>query len=158
MPTSYKTVGAHQKHLLGSSLANAILCSECHQVPGSVASTGHLDLTPGAEVIFGTAATDTTQGVYPNPTYDRSTASCSGTYCHGNFKNGNTANAPVWTGGTVQAACGSCHGLPPKTVAQGGTHPASSGLLNCYTCHGTVISNSGAIINKSLHMNGVINF
>ena len=58
--------------------------------------------------------------------------------------------APMWTGGTSEATCGSCHGLPPV-----GHTPAP--LTGCTACHADVVNSSGTIIDKTKHINGKIN-
>jgi len=78
-------------------------------------------------------------------------ATCSGVYCHGAvLQPGGSNNHPTWTtvDGT-QAACGTCHGLPP-----GGTHPSSSS--QCETCHGEVIAAGHVFLRPELHIDGVV--
>ena len=156
-------VGAHQIHLLGSSLSADILCSECHVVPPGVSSSGHLDGTPRAEVVFSNTLTNTrTTGVVPSPTYDPAPFKCANTYCHGNFKNGNSNFVPVWNDASgSQMACGTCHGdvtkatlaerALPKTSAQGGTHV---NVTTCSACHGDVVDANLRIISPAKHVNG----
>ncbi|CAF3693620.1 unnamed protein product [Rotaria sp. Silwood1] len=49
-----------------------------------------------AEINFGELAHDTLGGgIVPNPTWDRSTATCSNVYCHGTFKGGNTSASGI---------------------------------------------------------------
>jgi predicted CxxxxCH...CXXCH cytochrome family protein len=56
-------------------------------------------------------------------------------------------------------ACGRCHGNPPTTGSAASTHSGYVGqpTTSCSTCHGTVVNSSGQIINKNLHINGVVN-
>jgi predicted CxxxxCH...CXXCH cytochrome family protein len=134
--TTARAVGAHQQHLTASPLRAAVACSECHVVPTSTSHTnGVVEVTFGALARTGGAA----------PVWNG--ASCSASYCHGNFRNGNAANAPTWTrvDGT-QAACGTCHSIPP-----GGTHP--QGVTQCGSCHDGYSQTS---VNVALHMNGSI--
>ncbi len=63
--------------------------------------------------------------------------------------------APVWTLGSSQAFCGSCHGTQPSTPAHAGvTFP------NCNGCHPGTVDPNGAIHfdvgGTTKHMNGVI--
>ncbi len=164
--TSSSKVGAHQAHL-NPQFAAAVACSECHSVPANLDYTGadgHLDGTPGAEVIFGTLASKPTDGgaVSPNPVYTSSTLSCGSTYCHGTFKAGNLINAPAWNN-PAAAACGTCHGDPVSgNPRPGGSHSTSD---NCGVCH-TVAGGGPAvatynssdttwtITNKDFHING----
>ena len=85
--------------------------------------------------------------------WDHETGVCSNVYCHGEFKwngSGNLDNDPVWTtvDGT-QAACGTCHGLPPAPPHFNGDQ--------CSMCHGSVVDENRNIINKEKHMNGEYN-
>src|SRR6266702_180107 len=130
-------VGAHQQHLAGSALAGPIACGECHTVPTSTAhSNGTVDLTWGAIAITGGA----------KPAFDAATATCASTYCHGQFTGGNVLNAPVWTvvGGS-QAACGSCHGVPPPAP-----HVASTDCGSCHTGY------TATTVNAATHVDGKV--
>jgi len=156
-------VGAHQLHLSGVKIGSNVVCNECHKVPGGFKSDEHIDNSPRAEVVFGSFSK--LQNV--NPTYNFSDNKCSNTYCHGNFKFSKVNSqyqfaytedfmvgsnySPKWNkvDGT-QAACGTCHGLPPK-----GHQDAS--LKSCGTCHVGIVDNRGNIINSSKHINGQIN-
>jgi predicted CxxxxCH...CXXCH cytochrome family protein len=153
-------VGAHQAHLKGLHQISApVACTVCHVVPADLHSPGHVDTLPPAEVVFsGLALNDGA-----SPVWDRTTATCAGSYCHG----GGTAMAadtaaalrkPVWTLGTSQAYCGSCHGNPPST-------PAHAGVVypDCARCHAQTVTPNGGIIvsgppgaQTSAHINGVI--
>jgi predicted CxxxxCH...CXXCH cytochrome family protein len=174
-------VGAHQIHYIGSSLAGAMYCNDCHVVPGPTYAPGHIDNSPNAEVLINSpiARVETNKPGTPNyspslprfspsPVYDAATLKCSSTYCHGNFKNGNTTFAPVWNDATgSQMACGTCHGdvsrptalerSLPKTAARGGTHPTLPQGWTCANCHGEVVNSSTQIINPTKHMNGKLN-
>ena len=158
-PTS-RGVGAHQAHLFGKQDISApIACSACHAVPTDVHSPGHIDHALPATVTFsGLAVADGA-----TPVYDASKLSCSTSYCHGGgskladdtkFK----LRTPVWTLGSSQAFCGSCHGLPPGDAEHAGiTYP------DCARCHASTVTPNGAIIvagpvgaRTSTHLNGVI--
>ena len=110
--TSAPGVGAHQRHLTGGSIRRAIPCDECHRVP---TTTDHalqpLDLTWGPLA--------TARGAVPS--FDSASLTCTN-YCHGLAARGGTNTSPVWNrvDGT-QAACGTCHGLPPRLPASGGS-------------------------------------
>jgi len=145
--TNFIGVGAHQAHLLDSNLTSALACAECHTVPASFADPAHIDGDGKAELIWGSVAK--TGGAAPQ--FDDQTGGCAGTYCHSGGKFG-TNPVPVWTEvGTDQAACGTCHELPPSTATG---HPAILDGVSCITCHRTVVDADLAIIDKSLHMNG----
>lgn len=166
-----KSVGSHQIHLLGSSLAGPVPCTECHTVPPAVYDPGHLDSSSPAEVVFNDVLTNTRTGitpgeptVTPQPSYNSTTAKCANTYCHGAFVNGNSDFTPVWNDPSgTQMACGTCHGdvtktgaerALPKTSARGGTHP---NFTSCYICHDDVIDANLKIINPAKHINGKLN-
>lgn len=166
--STYHGVGAHQKHLAAGSLGRGVKCVECHTVPATTFSPGHLDTQLPAEVVFNDtlARLTTANGTYhPVPVYSASTTRCSNTYCHGDWKAlratssytfaytdsvmSGAAFSPSWTGGTADAGCGTCHGLPPQG------HMAAT-LQICANCHTGVVNGSGAIIDKSKHINGKI--
>jgi predicted CxxxxCH...CXXCH cytochrome family protein len=135
---STRAVGAHQAHVNKGTFSTPMACNECHLVPISTShSNGKVDIAWGALAKKG--------GV--TPAWNGTT--CSASYCHGNFTGGNTAAAPAWTtSGTL--ACNSCHALPPATAAH--SNPA----LACSTCHGPGYSASAQTVDKTLHINGVV--
>jgi hypothetical protein len=168
--TSIPAVGAHAAHLAYGVSLESVRCVECHNVPAVWNGSGHIDPAP-AEIVFngtlGRLVTGDGSNI-PAPTYNGGTSSCAGTYCHGNFvvrkatapaeygfayadtviRGG--AFAPVWTGGSTQATCGStCHALPPQGhLASGPT---------CNGCHSGVVDANNNIIDSSLHINGKVN-
>lgn len=169
MTSSDPAVGAHQAHLIYYNyLAGVTACQECHVVPQNYGDPGHIDESPGAEVIFnGTLAVTVTEGGnrVPIPNYNPASNSCSAVYCHGNWgllkvqstnksgyaediMEGNSA-APNWIDAN-SAACGSCHGLPP-------TGHIGKDLSECANCHGDVVDGSGNIIDNAEHDNGQVN-
>ena len=168
--TTKSGVGAHAKHLVSGSLGKLMKCVECHTVPTTLRAQGHIDTQLPAEVVFNDtlARLATGGGSYvPSPTYTPSTATCANTYCHGNWQMkktgsgyayiftdsvmwGNIANDAAWTGGTSEASCSSCHGLPP-------TGHVTFPLNSCANCHTGVVNGSGNIINPALHVNGKAN-
>jgi predicted CxxxxCH...CXXCH cytochrome family protein len=140
--TSFPGVGAHQRHLVGGSVRGPLACSDCHTVPATVAhATQPLDLTWGALARADGAS----------PTYDRTAHTCAN-YCHGSTMG--VLVLPVWNlvNGS-QAACGTCHGLPPAAP-----HPAvSGGTPACAGCHaGTVNANGTINLAGGLHVNGLV--
>jgi predicted CxxxxCH...CXXCH cytochrome family protein len=139
-------VGAHTSHVSTSSTWRAdVPCLSCHEVPEEALSPGHIDPGPAEMVWGGIAGED--GGV---PVFDGTT--CSGVYCHGStLYSGGSLEAPIWT--TVdgsQAACGTCHGLPPD--------PPHATDTSCVTCHGSVVDGSTTIVAPELHINGVVDF
>jgi predicted CxxxxCH...CXXCH cytochrome family protein len=153
--------GAHLKHLTGTLLRAApIACAECHAVPTAPPGppgSGDPHGDGVATVVFGRLAT--TDGARPG--FSPVTLGCSATYCHGSTLQGGTATAPVWNviDGRY-SACGACHGLPPPTTSQGGTHPDVAAAQDCSGCHaGYGGVRGGAItVNPTLHLNGVVDF
>ncbi len=131
--TTARAVGAHQKHLTGGATGPAVACTTCHAVPTSLS---HLDgvalvALTGPAAIGGAATWSGT--------------TCA-TYCHGATLNaGGSLAAPSWTGGPSQAACGTCHGIPPPAP-----HTTST---SCGTCH---TGYTATTVNATLHLNGAI--
>lgn len=143
--TTLRGVGAHQAHLAtGATWHRDIACSECHAVPATVSSVGHIDTPLPAELRFtGVGAGGTWNG-----------ANCT-SYCHGTTLKtsagtpaGGTATSPVWTrvDGT-QKQCTSCHGSPPPAP-----HPASTA---CDSCHADAGPNQ-TIKTPSQHIDGTV--
>jgi predicted CxxxxCH...CXXCH cytochrome family protein len=138
LPTE-RAVGAHQRHLGGGVIGPAVACAECHAVPTDLT---HLDGTPA--VVFGPAARR--GGATPSWNGD----SCATSYCHGGtLAAGGSNQAPRWTGGPPQAACGTCHGAPPPS------HAATS--TTCSTCHPGTVRQDGTIdLAGGLHLDGTL--
>lgn len=135
---SYPGVGAHQFHVAETSTHAAIPCDECHRVPERVGSPGHIDDGGPAEISFGALS----QAEQRAPAYDFRTRTCRDSYCHGEAR-------PIWTSPRdSDAACGSCHGLPPPLP-----HPQSD---RCSACHGDVIDDSRRFLAPARHPDGVV--
>lgn len=151
--TTARGVGAHASHLaaLAGPGANpqtyaAIACSECHVVPVANDDGGHFDTSLPAEVTFGPRA----RARGATPSFDG--VGCSNVACHGGTSTTPGAT-PSWTivNGS-QAACGTCHGLPPPAP-----HPATSNAIgDCARCHGMVIDAAAAFVAPALHVNGSV--
>jgi predicted CxxxxCH...CXXCH cytochrome family protein len=138
-------VGAHQAHLAGGEFSRPVACDECHVVPTDVES--HITTPPPAVLTFSSVAT--TDGA--TPVWDRTTTKCSGAYCHGSAQLGGANPTPAWTTtDPPQAACGSCHSLPPPAP-----HSTSTG---CVGCHPNVINDQGQLIDRQKHVNGHVDF
>ncbi len=159
--TAVRGVGAHTAHLSGKSSSNGFACGTCHLVPASPDAPGHVDSDLPAELNFSNLALS--DGA--SPAWNTSSTSCSDSYCHGNWSlakeqstssfvyandvmQGNNAS-PTWTD-SESAACGTCHGLPPT-----GHNPFA--LSACANCHGSVVDSDGNIIDKTKHVNGMVN-
>ena len=104
--------------------------------------SGHVnDSSPHAEINFSDFVSDSGN---LSSHWDRDAATCSNVYCHGAFTfykdssdyqwvytdsviTGNYSNV-VWNSvGTGEAACGTCHGLPPEGHF--------SAITECGNCH-----------------------
>ena len=150
--------GAHDGHVNGTRrLRGPVTCSECHVTPSVVNSPGHIDTGPPAEITFGALA----RADGANPAWDVSAKTCSGTGCHGGGTRlaGDTApgllRTPSWSGSTDQAACGTCHGVPPGDAL----HVATLTLADCAQCHAATVDRFGNIridSGTSTHMNGQV--
>jgi predicted CxxxxCH...CXXCH cytochrome family protein len=156
-------VGAHQAHLaqIGSQMGSVsqikhavIPCAECHIVPASVFDVGHLDPAGlPAEIQFGVLAS---LGQKTPPKLDKTNPQapkCTNTYCHGGSLCDGYGKAPKWNGGSTEAMCGTCHGIPPAESRGvdgvcGGTagfkHSLGLGLTDCATCHPATMKTTGA--------------
>lgn len=141
---------AHQSHLRNNDWHQTIPCDTCHLVPTELGSKGHFDGERPedagvlrAELTFaGTALLDGAA-----PALDA--GKCAGTYCHGTTltMGGGAHTIPEWTvvDGS-QAACGTCHALPPSAP-----HVQRS---ECSLCHGDVIDADRHFVNPELHIDG----
>lgn len=161
--TKFAGVGAHSDHLISAKMGALTVCNDCHIVPSSYSSAGHIDNTPKAELFF------QKKNIFEigNGSYDFTSNKCSNTYCHGGFVftksnsqypfaysadkiEGNNYQ-PIWNKvDGSQILCGSCHGLPPKGHME-------STLESCATCHSGVVDRYGKIIDATKHMNRKVN-
>jgi hypothetical protein len=154
-------VGAHQVHLVDSTWSTAYLkdCNLCH--PSLTGFDDPMHINGTVDIAFNAVATDSGR---VNPAWSETTTSCSNVYCHGNFVFredesdydfgyadslivGNNASVDWVNVGEGEAACGTCHNLPPTG------HLDSQ---DCSLCHYTVVDDNLNIINKNLHINGKI--
>ena len=124
--------GAHAAH------ARTLDCAACHVEPARYDDVGHLADEHGrpiarARVTFG----DLARHGGATPRWDG--ARCSGTYCHGDA-------APAGNGGSDEARCGSCHGVPPPDHASD----------RCVACHGRVVDAARNLVAPALHVDGKI--
>ncbi len=165
-----KRVGSHFKHLSSAYMKN-IKCNECHTVPLNVFDGTHLGAQSrynSQTLTFAQASSARWDGValaqvsafagYTNGTATKA-ATCSSVYCHGaRLKNGDTAGTyrkPYWNYSAMinytdkATACARCHGNPP-------TANAHSALTTCSGCHSNIGANNTSILNKNLHINGIV--
>lgn len=134
--------GAHKAHAsmltTTSGGAGSYACAECHVVPTTWDQPGHIFDDNGkvlakSAVVLGPLSR--TGGA--TPTWDGT--KCSSTYCHGDA-------TPAWNGGSGEAACGSCHKIPP----------ANHAINQCGKCHGRVADDNAMIVNRALHADGKV--
>jgi predicted CxxxxCH...CXXCH cytochrome family protein len=144
-------VGAHQAHVLGTPRSRAVPCTECHQVPTDISTPGHVDTPAPAELTFSGVAN--AFGAVPR----YSAGTCANTACHGAVfpdanDSGGTLTTPHWT--TVdgsQAACGTCHGLPPPRP-----HPYYAD--DCGRCHENAAPDGKSFLHPERHVDGIVTF
>ncbi|MFC1493416.1 CxxxxCH/CxxCH domain-containing protein [candidate division KSB1 bacterium] len=150
--TTVRGVGAHATHLSEGFFSEALECSECHNVPSDFSDAGHIDSTPYAELSWGSLAT--TGGTSPEFTED---LTCKNTYCHGSFATGLKTFEPKWTRvNKGEAGCGMCHTLILEEPSRNLGFVHTFEQFKCYTCHSSVIDENYQIIDKSKHINGVV--
>lgn len=154
-------VGAHTVHLEGGDFNAGFACGTCHVVPDSFKAPGHIEDNLPARVIFADLAL--VDGA--NPVWDLDELTCQNAYCHGAWSlpkaqsthsfvytadeiTGNDSS-PIWNEPST-VACGTCHGLPP-------TGHTTFALTACMNCHSSVVNGEGQIIDKSKHVNGMVN-
>lgn len=149
--------GAHASHLQAKhELRGPLGCGDCHLVPATVTSAGHID-QPFVQLFpLGWSGIGSSDGAMPS--WDAGASTCRNTYCHGN---GTTlaadgavdlVRAPTWTPGSGAAVCGACHGIPPVDAA----HAPPLGLADCARCHPSTMNAQGGLITGGTHLDGVI--
>ncbi|HVP69150.1 MAG TPA: hypothetical protein VMT17_18010, partial [Anaeromyxobacteraceae bacterium] len=153
--TTSPGVGAHQVHLVNTDLRSSpIQCTECHVVPSDFThSTQPLNLTWGP-----LASLCITNDCSPAPSFNTATYTCTN-FCHGStLYAGGSNTTPQWNvvNGT-QAACGTCHGLPPPP-ATGHFQSAACGACHCgYTTYAYPgMPENASTINLDNHINGTV--
>jgi predicted CxxxxCH...CXXCH cytochrome family protein len=147
--------GVHASHTQATHrIAAPLGCGECHLVPTSVDSPGHIDHPDPIVFPPGTSALARTDSA--NPTFTPAGATCSDVYCHGGGQLLAADSSPSirrtlpWAPGGDGAVCGACHGIPPAD----GAHAPGLQLTDCHRCHRTVDA-SGAL-QPGTHVNGVV--
>jgi predicted CxxxxCH...CXXCH cytochrome family protein len=143
-------VGAHREHVGPSDWHRELSCAQCHIVPVTQDSPGHRDGDNVAEVRFGE--------LNPNAVYDRGSATCTGLYCHGNGSS--ELGTRVWIE-DLTLECDSCHddgrgtdgGGDDELSREHRTHYREN--IDCFECHGSVVSQTLQFVDPNLHVNGV---
>ncbi|MGC4000856.1 MAG: CxxxxCH/CxxCH domain-containing protein [Anaeromyxobacter sp.] len=145
--TTALATGAHAAHLQGGAVAGPVACSECHVVP---TDTAHAELP--VSVAFATAAGDLAAHGGLVPSYDPGSKTCSSVYCHGGGLSAGSNTSPAWPGGAAQAACGTCHGMPPTA----NEHPQVT-TAYCTGCHPGTMNDDGSLdVAGGEHVNGIV--
>ena len=142
---SSRSVGAHQAHVAGTTVAAPLSCDACHPLPPDPRHrNGVADVELGPQARRGDAA----------PAWSAADGTCAGTYCHGaTLAAGGDAGAPSWTAVDGTHRCDRCHGNPPAQVGAL-VHPASSA---CHACHPLTVREDGTIdAAGGHHMDGVM--
>jgi predicted CxxxxCH...CXXCH cytochrome family protein len=161
--TAARGVGAHSSHVTGrlgggagAALSAPFDCSACHVKPTDALSAGHVD--DSVQVTGYTGSDPALAAAVKDPGWSAAAGSCATAYCHGATLLGGTQTVPSWTtvDGT-QAACGTCHGLPPATGADIGGRSGHDFHVNlqgvaCSRCH---VAYTGAAVDPALHVNGI---
>jgi predicted CxxxxCH...CXXCH cytochrome family protein len=156
--TTSPKVGAHQKHLTGTTLrTGALACNNCHTVP-----TAQNHANAAVNVTWNTLATSS--AVTPTPAAGvvgaawEATPTCTN-YCHGGKWAANAAyrgatTTVSWTGTAADAQCNDCHLAPPTSSG----HSSVTTATNCNSCHsgyGCTSGNlAGCTVNRTIHLNG----
>jgi len=143
---------AHGVHVTGSPIANAYDCTQCHTKANDVLSPGHIfDDTPGA------AENDYGNGLSPQTTFARDTATCSNAYCHGSGR----ADDGMVVASAGPMPCSGCHPTQESGAAgwgnMSGPHALHIALANvtCANCHQGTTTDGASIASKELHINGL---
>jgi len=130
--------GAHTIHLTGT-IAEPLVCSQCHNAQFEVTLAGPLATANGA------------QG-----TFQAATQTCSNVYCHAGGPQleigGGTVPLPVWNPPST-IVCGGCHASPGAGTPTP-WHPAVAPAVACALCHPGYTNST---VNVPLHVNGVAN-
>jgi len=161
-------VGGHFVHL-SSVYMKKLKCNECHTVPSSPFDGTHMATTRfnSQSLSFTQASTATKNSVIPAFTSGGAAtpANCTTTFCHGSsMPRGDTSgtdkspswNANLTTGTPGTSECARCHGNPPTAGTTSGVHSGVTATTGCSGCHPQVVNGTGAIINKTLHMDGSV--
>jgi predicted CxxxxCH...CXXCH cytochrome family protein len=114
-----------------------------------VLDAGHVDSARPAELVFsGVALANGAE-----PTYENGT--CRSTTCHGAVfpygdPSGGSNTTPAWTtvDGT-EAACGSCHSIPPPPPHPGPGQP-------CSDCHDDIANDGVTFTRPEEHVDGIV--
>lgn len=135
-------VGAHAAMRRDCIPAHKVGCNNCHDVPLTTWSAGHIDGDNKAEINFKFLAV--AKGA--TPVWNGKT--CSNVYCHGATLEGGDLKEPNWLDTSGDAGnCGACHRL---------TDPQGNENAVCSDCHPTTVKNNRELISDGTHINGVI--
>ncbi len=151
-------VGAHQKHVNDGPMHKAFTCDACHVVPQTPEQPGHYRLLAedGAVIpkvtrdeVFDAGAGNVRGSPGQLPEWNLETAQCTNAYCHNPTSAVDTKAlnvTPTWTKvDKGEAACGTCHGLPPSSHADN----------RCQLCHHETLLADGGVTPEK-HANGTV--
>jgi predicted CxxxxCH...CXXCH cytochrome family protein len=125
--------GPHREHLVDAAAHFVpVECADCHHVPTAFDDPAHIGENPDnrAEVLFGEKA----RARGADPAWNAENRTCANVACHGAGLTGASMPEPTWALDTG-LGCGSCHGTPPETMANGEPHSLSP---RCEECHPVV--------------------
>ena len=176
--TTSRGVGAHQGHLQ-ATIGKTLKCQECHTVPTQVYATGHINSSLPAIVAMNDTLANLVSAngaLVPHPAYrcysiamqqyflSRKLASAKGKapadrqYIYTDSMIVGNNYSPKWTGGVNEAACGTCHDLPPKGHLGYGTSELPLSSCGNSGCHAGVVDENGKILDPTKHINGKIDY
>jgi predicted CxxxxCH...CXXCH cytochrome family protein len=147
----------HRAHTQGTTQGKSFACAACHPQPRFWNDPGHVSEADGSarttkvRVALGSLANLTPASYMRSSaaTFDSETKQCTSVYCHGGVfpDRAATNTAPLWTGTAKEAACGTCHGLPPST------HDASQ--TRCSLCHNRTATADQKLLSGGRHLSGI---
>lgn len=138
-------VGAHRAHLVDGVNHRAFGCDACHPAPRQPEDEGHYQIEGAPDPAPAEVNLRPARG--RTAVWDREAESCSASYCHAPSADDSDATnqSPRWTAvGAGQAACGSCHGIPPSGHAPG----------DCANCHRRAYAAGKPLPER--HVNGTV--
>jgi predicted CxxxxCH...CXXCH cytochrome family protein len=169
-------IGAHDTHMRSlNNLGMPVSCSDCHVVPATAFSAGHMNgsslptwsnLAQNKETIEGSAIPYSYGKGTLISAYDPATGTCSNIYCHGGSMTDGVSTQPKWneTGyvtGDRSHDCQQCHGYPPTSASSRRPHnPATE--MDCSSCHPHngyrdatgATTDTGQSVGYDFHING----
>jgi predicted CxxxxCH...CXXCH cytochrome family protein len=169
-------IGAHDTHMRSlNNLGKPVSCSDCHVVPATAFSAGHMDgsslptwsnMVKNNETITGSAIPYTYTKGQLSTGYDSASGTCSNTYCHGGTLTDGQNTSPRWNDsnyitGDRSHDCQQCHGYPPTSISARRVHNPST-EMDCSACHPHngyrdatgITTDGGQAVGYDFHING----